>query len=414
MKKWKGLAVNLGLTIGTIAFAVGVAEIGLRVAGIEKQPPPRIGEEFEQKPLYNFTDPYRGWGGNPSTLGYWDGEGEHGEVRMNSAGFRDRERYRQKPENGLRIALLGDSFVEGLYLRDENTYGAVMEEKLKQCPALKDKEVEVLSFGAQGYGTAQELMTLRHYVWDYSPDMVVLNFYAGNDLRNNYRPLEHDHLRPYFVYKDGELVEDLSFREIKELQRDRYAFSVVDFLPVKLVRFSRILQMIRKVDIERKTRQQIKDYEEINISFYREPAPGSDWEEAWKVTEGLIKLMRDEVYEEGADFMLVTVSDSYQVLPDSRRDWFTNHYNLPDLFYPDRRLRELGQKEGFPVYNLAGPIWNVAKETGRCLHGFDNAIACGGHWNPEGSRLSGELVADSLCQKYTVKFADKNKEEKNE
>lgn len=413
MKKWKGVAANLGLIVGTLAFAVGVAEIGLRVAGMEHQPPPRRGEKLEKEPLYNFEDPYRGWAGNPSTTGVWDGEGEHGEVRMNSAGFLDRERYRKKPENGLRIALLGDSFVEGLYLRDENRYGAVMEEKLKQCPALQDKEVEVLSFGAQGYGTAQELMTLRHYVWDYDPDMVVLNFYAGNDLRNNYRPLEHDHLRPYFVYQDGELVEDMSFRELEESERDRYAFSVIDFLPVKLVRNSRILQLIRKTDIEAKIRQQIEDYEEINIGFYREPAPNSDWEEAWKVTEGLIKLMRDEVYEKDADFMLVTTSDSYQVLPDTaRRDWFRNHYNLPDLFYPDRRLRELGQKEDFPVYNLAGPIWNVAKETGRCLHGFDNAISCGGHWNVEGSRVAGEAIADYLCQTYTVKLVDEKQEEK--
>jgi len=406
MKKWKGLAANLGLTVGAIAFAVGMAEIGLRVAGIEQQPPVRIGEELEPKPLYNFTDPYRGWGGNPNAVSYWNGEGEHGEVRMNSAGFRDRERYRKKPANGLRIALVGDSFVEGLYLRDENTYGAVMEEKLKQCPALQDKEVEVLNFGAQGYGTAQELMTLRHHVWDYSPDMVILSFYAGNDLRNNYRPLEHDHLRPYFVYEDGELVADMSFRNIKEWERDRYAFSFVDFLPVKLVRVSRILQLIRKVDMERKIRKQIEEYEEINVGFYGEPTPGSDWDEAWKVTEGLIKLMRDEVYEKGADFMLVTTSDSYQVLPDSRRDWFRNHYNLPDLFYPDRRLRKLGQEEGFPVYNLAGPIWDVAKETGRCLHGFDNSIPCGGHWNVEGSRVAGELVADYLCEKYTVKLGN--------
>ena len=415
MKKIKGVAVNIGLVVGAIAFAVAIAEIGLRVAGIESQPPPRLGEKLEPKPLYNFEDTYRGWGGNPNATGYWDGEGEHGEVRMNSAGFRDRERYRKKPANGLRIALMGDSFVEGLYLREENTYGAVMEKKLKQCPVLKDKEVEVLNFGAQGYGTAQELMTMRNYVWDYSPDLVILNFYAGNDLRNNYRPLEHDHLRPYFVYEDGKLVEDMSFRELEDWERDRYAFSKVDFLPIWLVRNSRILQLIRKIDIERKIRKQIEEYEDINIGFYREPAPGSDWDEAWKVTEALIRLMRDEVYEKGADFMLVTTSDSYQVLPDAaRRDWFRNHYNLPDLFYPDRRLRDLGKEEDFPVFNLAGVIWNVAKETGRCLHGFDNSIPCGGHWNVEGSKVAGETIADYLCQTYTVKLANKKEEEKNE
>ncbi|MDE5108603.1 MAG: SGNH/GDSL hydrolase family protein, partial [Trichodesmium sp. St17_bin3_1_1] len=145
--------------------------------------------------------------------------------------------------------------------------------------------------------TAQELMTLRHHVWDYQPDLVILAFYAGNDLSNNSPNLEHDHLRPYFVYKDGQLVADMSFRDLKFWQRNRYAFSLVDFLPFWLVKNSRIIQLIRKVDIDAKRRQYNKDYREINIDFYKEPKPNSDWSETWEVTEGLIKLMGDEVYK---------------------------------------------------------------------------------------------------------------------
>lgn len=402
MKTSKHLKSKIALLLGSVTFSILMAEIGLRFANIEYPPPQRMGEVMDPEPIYNLRDPYRGWGGNPNTVAYWTGEGEHGEIRMNSAGFRDRERTVEKPENGFRVALLGDSFVEALYLRAENTYAAHVEKALQQCPAFQDREVEVLNFGVQGYSTAQELMTLRHHVWQYSPDLVVLNFYAGNDLRNNYRPLEHDHLRPYFVLEDGELVADLSFRELKHWQRDRYAFSVVDLFPVKVVRSSRILQLIRNVNIQRNREKQAVEYEQINVGFYREPEPDSDWEEAWRVTEALIKTMRDEVNENHAEFLLVTVSDSYQVLPgDTQRNWFINHYNFTDLFYPDRRLASLGQEEGFPVYNLAYPLWEAVKKSGQCLHGFDNAVPCGGHWNPEGSRIAGGLLAAYLCERIT-------------
>ena len=33
-----------------------------------------------------------------------------------------------------------------------------------------------------------------------------------------------------------------------------------------------------------------------------------------------------------------------------------------------------------------------------CLHGFDNAKPCGGHWNVEGHRLAGELIAEAICR----------------
>ena len=398
MKKFKNLAINLGLTLGTLIFTLTVSEIGLRIAGIE-YPPLRI--DGSLNPLHTFKDMYRGWAGKPNGKGFWQEEGIPSEIIMNSAGFRDYERSKNKPENGLRIALLGDSFTEALNVKLKDTYSAIMEEKLQRCSVLKNRKVEVMNFGVNGYGTAQQLMTLRHHVWDYQPDLVILAFYPGNDLSNNYRPLEHDHLRPYFVYQDGQLVADMSFRNLKFWQRNRYAFSLVDFLPYWFIKNSRILQLIRKVDIDAKRRQYNKDYNAINIDFYKEPKPNSDWEEAWDVTEGLIKLMRDEVHEKNADFMLMTVSHSSQVLPDlQERDNLKKILNVSNLFYPNTRLKNFGKEEDIPVYNLAGPIWDEAKKTGKCLHGFDNALPCGGHWNVEGHKLVGEIMSNYLCERY--------------
>jgi hypothetical protein len=69
------------------------------------------------------------------------------------------------------------------------------------------KHVEVMNFGCDGYGTAQELITLSRHVWSYSPDVIVLTLFTGNDIRNNSVVLEGDKCRPFFVYRNGNLWE---------------------------------------------------------------------------------------------------------------------------------------------------------------------------------------------------------------
>ena len=398
IKKLKPLAVNLGLICGSFIFAIVIGEIGLRVAGIDAPLPP---DPESETLAYRVDDPHRGWAPRANAVTVWAGEGERTGVQMNSSGMRDKERTVNKPENTYRIAFLGDSFVEAIHVPLEYTAAAIMEQELADCSGLKGKNVEVLNFGVQGYGTAQELMTLRHQVWQFSPDLVLLGFYPGNDIRNNYKPLEHDHFRPYFTRENGEWAIDDSFKTMTQLERDYYSTSRVDYLPRWLLESSRILQLIRRAEAQAKQRQFERDYEQTNINFYKEP-PDENWEEAWKITEGLITLIRDEVREQGVDFMVFTISDSFQVHPKpEKRQEFMEKYDIEDLFYPDKRIQALGEREGFTVFRLAEPLQKEAEKMGECLHGFENALPCEGHWNRQGNRVAAELMANQICRRIT-------------
>jgi len=111
-------------------------------------------------------------------------------IRINRYGVRQGDRAPAKPPGTFRVAVLGDSFIEAFQVSDEQTFCAQLERRLQDCSALTDRRVEVLNFGVSGYGTAQQLLMLRHYVWQYQPDVVVLAFFPGNDLRNNSAELE--------------------------------------------------------------------------------------------------------------------------------------------------------------------------------------------------------------------------------
>lgn len=399
MSKFKNLGVNLSLTLSGLLMGVIIGEVGLRVASIEGYQ--KIGDFVDSAPtLFHTADPNLGWKLKPGASGEWKGEGASF-VRVNSNGLRDdREHTKAKPPNTLRVAVLGDSFTEAIHVPVEQTFWSKLERKLGNCVAVKGrKNVEVLNFGVQGYGTAQELIMLRKKVWDYNPDIVVLAFFTGNDVINNSPKLEYDLYRPFFVYNaSGKLVPDMSFRKLAPVDRNQRAVSFVDRLPSWLVNNSRILQVVKKADLDLKKRQISEDFTALRANNFN-PPKDAVWENAWRVTEDLIVTMRNEVMQKNADFLLVVVGDPIQVNRDpQRRTKFIQENKIQDLFYPDRRLEKLGNREGFRVLTLAEQFKGYTEKFQVCVHGFDNSVPCGGHWNEIGHRLASIKISQNLCQ----------------
>ena len=162
---------QLILLLVGLALGLAVSEVTLRLAGVSYPQP-------------YAPDPYCGTRLRPDWEGWWRKEGS-AYIRINRCGFRQGDREPAKPPGSFRVAVLGDSFIEAFQVPDEQTFCAQLELRLQDSPVLTDRRVEVLNFGVSGYGTAQELLMLRHYVWQYQPDLVLLAFFPGNDLRNN-------------------------------------------------------------------------------------------------------------------------------------------------------------------------------------------------------------------------------------
>ena len=132
-------------------------------------------------------------------------------VRINSRGFRDEERSILKPRGTIRVLMLGDSFVEALATPFEQI-AAVQLEALLQSEIVGAR-VEVVNVGKSGWSTASELQFLRHEAPNWGFDIVVLNFFEGNDFADNQR--QRERTPPYFTI-DGEDVEFPPF----EVSRD--------------------------------------------------------------------------------------------------------------------------------------------------------------------------------------------------
>ncbi|MDD5217193.1 MAG: SGNH/GDSL hydrolase family protein [Candidatus Omnitrophica bacterium] len=133
-------------------------------------------------------DPVLGWTPTPDFCepnpGYcYDGNG----IRVLNAG----QAFLEKPQRDiLRIAIFGDSFVHGAQVPFAETWGYLLEQAFKKTGL----QVEVLNFGAPGYGMDQALLRWRQTGRGFSPDIVIMGFQPENVSRNVnlLRPLYYD------------------------------------------------------------------------------------------------------------------------------------------------------------------------------------------------------------------------------
>ena len=394
---WKRLvAVGLALVAGGL-----LAEMALRALGISY-------------PVFYTVDPDLASRHLPGARGRWLGEGR-GYVRINRAGLRDREHSIPRPDEAFRIALLGDSYCEAFQVDIEEAFWSVMETRLARCRVFEGRKPEVINFGVSGYSTAQQLLQLRRDVWKYDPQVVLLAFTPRNDVRDNLKPLaakadpQTGPVRPFFELRGGELVLDDSFRTSAPYiaRSTRY-----ERLKAAVVNTSRVLQLLKHVKQHGfgGVRQPRLEGDEAVLQDARAcaaiyAAPESkEWAAAWEVTERLIAEMHQETRRHGAKFFVVVLSTCLQVYPDRRvRQRFMDERGIEDLFYPNRRIVELGQRIGFPVLDIAEPLQALADRDGVLFHGAYNTPRGVGHYNAAGHQAVGQHLADWLCDELSPK-----------
>ena len=112
--------------------------------------------------------PHRNW------FNYWS----------NALGLNDEEFEVPKPAGRFRILALGDSFTFGLVPYPHGVM-TLLEARLRAaCPG---RQLDLLNFGIGGAGVGDYRAIVTLGLTTYDPDLVLVNFYAGNDAPDLYR-----------------------------------------------------------------------------------------------------------------------------------------------------------------------------------------------------------------------------------
>jgi hypothetical protein len=340
----------LAVAAAVAAAALLLVEVALRVIGYSS-------------PQWHQLDPQLGWSGRPHKRGVYAHDGVKSFVRMNNAGFRDRDRFVDKPEGVYRIAVLGDEVSEALQVNVDRTWWWRLPALLRECsPHLR---IETLNFAVGGYGTGQELVTLETTAMRYQPDLVLLQFSNANDVADNSFALSTQKLRPFYrVDARGVPHVSESFAASPAFMRrmqTRYR------LGEEIADHSRAFQLVRQLARVTFIGEARADRRDIAILA----APRDElWQEAWHVTEALLLRMKQYSERNGARFMIVAAPHPLQ--PETA------------MAYPDQRLAQFGARSHVPVVSLATVL-------------RPELYLKDGTWSVEAHRVAAEAIATGLC-----------------
>lgn len=180
------------LLLGALFFALVFAEIAVRVI----LPQPLSGVMYAADPYFGFWNKAN----LESKQFHSDAHTPPYRVTTNAQGYRMKDPVpTPKPDDLVRVVVVGDSFVYGVGLANEDTFCHQMEAILRADPDfLSGRRIQVVNAGCPGWGTENAIAFLQKRIEELEPDLVIYAMYR-NDLKDNMRRL-------VFQVEDDQLI----------------------------------------------------------------------------------------------------------------------------------------------------------------------------------------------------------------
>jgi hypothetical protein len=366
------VALAVAAVLGTLLVCEAAAHLLL--------PPPRYHREpVELDAVLGF----RGIPGFREDLG--DEAGPY-VFELNSQGLRGREVPAPPAPRGVsRVVFVGDSFLVGRAVREEDLAPSLVEAALRS----EGREAEVYNLSGIDFGTAQQLLLLRQLGRPLEPEAVVLLVYPANDLINNSIELAGlttvsagDPIRPYLVRTDG---GELEVRHLHPLRAWLRARSRLFGTLERRVLASLVDRSVQE-DYVQRIRQGRAPREDFEI-FRAHRDPGERWAQAWEETFALLRAFRDECGAMGARLLVVVVPSVHQVVRNAkgiRLDLAARIASgrpldaILDWSLPERTLARFFEAEGIEARLLLDALREAAA-TGERVYARDEHLSARGH-----------------------------------
>lgn len=298
-------------------------------------------------------------------------------ARINSIGLRGAE---VSEKGGRKILLIGDSFVFGYGVEEDENIVSRLEEELG---------VEVINGGVWGFGPDAEYLMAKKLVGKLKPDYLVVFLFPANDLRDlgetnwvtdkdsNLVGVENDK----FVDKEGFLRRDaVSFRYYTPILNESHlAALIIDgaergFIGLK----DWLLLGLGGVLPSRREGPKIEGFEnggDIDC-LYHDNCEGL-WSNSRDKAKDILKRFYDLSQQNSLPIFVVIIPSENQLLG----------------IYPERTIfHQLAERTGFPLLDLNDGL----KVSG---YSINELYLKDGHWSPTGNQVVAQLVLEYLKSK---------------
>lgn len=296
-----------------------------------------------------------------------------------------------------RVAILGDSFVEGLQVRKEENFGVLLEEQL--AAANQGEPVsEVLSLGHPDLGPGIYLSNwmLAAMASELEPQEAIILFDLGSDFQTVDRAGTGS---PFFVYEgQGQVQLDISsfWNDLHEVEhyvhRGYEGLQTVLILKTNYLTPRFLWESLSKVAAASEEKSAT---ENISTEFDIDRANGFVFneqtnEEALLIASSQINMAREQLDRYGMEIKLVT-NPTFTENFFRQEEWNTTFGNS-DLLLPERELRQSAANYGIPFLGLGAYMQaqGLTPAEVQSLY-FEEGL---GHLTPEGH----EFVAEALYE----------------
>lgn len=285
-------------------------------------------------------------------------------LRTNGMGFRYRNIPSPKPAGETRVAVIGDSVIDGVGMRE----GLTTTQFLEHFYRMAGKKVRFMNFAVAGAGPHEYETVLERYITHADADAVLLVIYA-NDLTD----------MPQASLPDRPILRRIARR----------------FFP-------RIYALFQKAAIRRQWLDMARKMAAIELAGSDGAPLPDEWMTAvdidspaseldWKRFEETFRRMRDFCAERGLPLSTVYVPHPYQYDPEYLFLLPASH-NLSERWLSGRsrfqeRLENLCAGLSVPFFDMTGSLRSAQARSSAPLNfRFDQ------HWNARGHRAAAQAL----------------------
>lgn len=415
MKKTKQLPLNIAILFAAICFTFLLGEIFVRVL---------INEPADNEWIGNPRDFYEyhyllGWRNIPNTNKIRISTRGRNKVlyQINSKGIRGHEYAYEKTNNEYRILLLGDSYTEGYVVEFEDLFSEIMMSKLNDM--VKGVNFQAINSGTSGWSTDQELIFFQSEGKKYNPDLTILMFFQ-NDLSYNNQPKDWGmNYKPLFKEMNGKLV----LTNVPVPKPDKIVYddqlkpkdeSLVKKMRVWLHRNSYLYGFIKErvnntyFMNNLAVKLHLKDASE-NKDNLLPPREYNVWEkrynesvrESWRITEMMLNQLKEETDSIGSRLLVFFIPHEASIYQEMWRKIKINYglsdenWNIDQVGF---ELEAVCKRNDIDFINPTELFISQAKELEKNRQFLYDPINT--HWNIEGNKFVGELLADYIISKH--------------
>ncbi len=255
-----------------------------------------------------------------------------------------------------RIAILGDSFVEGLQVDRDQNFGHLVQQRLAAADTEQVSEVLPLGYPDLGPGIYLSTWMVEVMNRDLEPDEAIIFFDVGNDFQTvDQAGLGYPY---YFFDEDGQIAVDYTSEYLDFHEAEHYIYRAYKgFQPVLMLRTNFLTPRLIGAALEGMLGEEeipLGAYD--GLTNYQIPRPietvfnEATGDEALRIASATMGQAREDLGQQGVAVRLVT-NPAFTPAFFAQSAWNTQ-FGDADLMLPERRLMEGAVRDSIPFLGL--------------------------------------------------------------